>query len=266
MEAFEHLKEEVFPDVEIGLVHGRLPSEEKDEVMRKFYARELMILVATTVIEVGIDVPTASVMVVVGGSIAAVLICFPLKSFLGLAKVLKNVFFNKQENYAELIEQIVSLAETARRDGFGAHTVGYYRRAYDLFHTRGGCELLVAEYESRPLAAIMVFTQGTRAWYFYGASTPHERNRMPTYLLQWEAMRWAKSRGCTQYDLWGVPDADRDQLEAQFVSRTDGLWGVYRFKRGFGGALVRWAGAWDRPYVRPLCALYRRLFRGESPA
>ncbi len=62
-----------------------------------------------------IDYP--SLMVVVGGSIAAVLICFPLKSFLGLAKVLKNVFFNKQANYPELIEQIVSLAETARRDG-----------------------------------------------------------------------------------------------------------------------------------------------------
>ena len=58
-----------------------------------------------------------SIMVVCGGSICAVLISFPLKSFLGLAPVLKNVFFNKQENFAELIEQIVSLAETARRDG-----------------------------------------------------------------------------------------------------------------------------------------------------
>ena len=62
-----------------------------------------------------VDYP--SMMVVVGGCIAAVLICFPLKSFLGLARVLKNVFFNKQENTSELIEQLVSLAETARRDG-----------------------------------------------------------------------------------------------------------------------------------------------------
>jgi len=62
-----------------------------------------------------IDYP--SMMVVIGGSISAVLICFPLKSFLGVAKVSKNVFFNKQEHFGELIEQIVSLAETARRDG-----------------------------------------------------------------------------------------------------------------------------------------------------
>lgn len=62
-----------------------------------------------------IDYP--SVMVVVGGAVSAVLISFPLRSFLSLGRVAKNVFFNKQENIAELIEQIVSLAETARRDG-----------------------------------------------------------------------------------------------------------------------------------------------------
>ncbi len=60
---------------------------------------------------------TSSVLVVIGGSISAVLICFPLKSFLGTFKVAKNVFFNKQQDIAELIELIVSLAETARRDG-----------------------------------------------------------------------------------------------------------------------------------------------------
>ncbi|OHB67126.1 MAG: flagellar motor protein MotP [Planctomycetes bacterium RBG_13_63_9] len=60
---------------------------------------------------------SASVLVVVGGSIASVLICFPLKSFLGLFSVTKNVFFNKPQNVNELIELIVSLAETARRDG-----------------------------------------------------------------------------------------------------------------------------------------------------
>ena len=62
-----------------------------------------------------IDYP--SMMVVVGGSVAAALICFPLKNFLGMGLVFKNVFFNKQPDVSELIEQLVSLAETARRDG-----------------------------------------------------------------------------------------------------------------------------------------------------
>jgi chemotaxis protein MotA len=54
---------------------------------------------------------------VVGGSIAAVLICFPLKNIFGLHGVLKKVFLNKPESIPTLIEQLVSLAETARRDG-----------------------------------------------------------------------------------------------------------------------------------------------------
>ena len=71
---------------------------------------------------------------------------------------------------------------------------------------------------------------------------------MPTYLLQWEAMKWAKSRGCDEYDLWGVPDEDEATLESNFESRHDGLWGVYRFKRGFGGEIKRAAQALDRVY------------------
>lgn len=146
---------------------------------------------------------------------------------------------------------------TGARDGFGVHSADYFRRAYDLFHPAGLAELLLAEYDGQPLAALMVFARGARAWYFYGASNDEERNRMPTYLLQWQAMRWAKARGCASYDLWGVPDAPEETLEASFSNRSDGLWGVYRFKRGFGGQLLRSAGAWDYAYL----PLARRLAR-----
>jgi lipid II:glycine glycyltransferase (peptidoglycan interpeptide bridge formation enzyme) len=135
---------------------------------------------------------------------------------------------------------------TAERDEFGAHSFPYYQKAYDLFNPLHACELLVAEVEGEALAAIMIFSHGERAWYFYGASTGIKRNLMPNYLLQWEAMKWAKAKGCVSYDLWGVPDYPLDDLEAQFTERNDGLWGVYRFKRGFGGDLIQTAGAWDQ--------------------
>ncbi len=61
---FEHLKNEAFPGIRLGLLHGRLKTEEKDAVMRQFKEGEIQILVATTVIEVGIDIPNASVMVI----------------------------------------------------------------------------------------------------------------------------------------------------------------------------------------------------------
>lgn len=60
---FEHIKAR-FPNTPVGLLHGRMKSDEKDEVMRSFIKNELKILVSTTVIEVGVDVPNASVMIV----------------------------------------------------------------------------------------------------------------------------------------------------------------------------------------------------------
>lgn len=61
---FEYLAEEVFPDRKLGLLHGQMPGDEKDRVMREFLAGDIHLLVATTVIEVGIDVPNATIMVI----------------------------------------------------------------------------------------------------------------------------------------------------------------------------------------------------------
>ena len=151
--------------------------------------------------------------------------------------------------------------ETAERDAFGAHNQAYFQKTYDLFYPKGKCELLVAEAEGEPVAALMVFAQGKRAWYLYGASRSAHREKMPTYMLQWEAIRWAKSKDCQVYDLWGIPDADEETLEAQFLKRSDGLWGVYRFKRGFGGRVTRTMGAWDRVYNPVLYRLYNLVIR-----
>jgi ATP-dependent DNA helicase RecG len=61
---FEHLRDRVFPNFRIGLLHGKMKTAEKDEVMRRFVSGETQILVATTVIEVGVDVPNASLMII----------------------------------------------------------------------------------------------------------------------------------------------------------------------------------------------------------
>ena len=61
---FEKLKREVFPDLKLGLLHGRLKGKEKDEIMNKFKVGEIDILVSTSVVEVGVDVPNATIMVI----------------------------------------------------------------------------------------------------------------------------------------------------------------------------------------------------------
>lgn len=153
--------------------------------------------------------------------------------------------------------------QTSERDAFGVHRKEYYQKVYDLFHPVGACELLTAEYDSQPLASIFVMARGEYAYYMYGASSNAERNRMPTYLVQWEAMKWAKAHGCKWYDLWGIPDLEEDELETSFSQRHahDGLWGVYRFKRGFGGETWRSVGAWDKVYNQPLYWLYQRYLK-----
>ncbi|MDW8065948.1 MAG: peptidoglycan bridge formation glycyltransferase FemA/FemB family protein [Anaerolineae bacterium] len=150
------------------------------------------------------------------------------------------------------------LRQTATRDRFAIHTFDYYRAAYERFVPHLA-RLWLACYEEEPIAALMAFAWGERAWYFYGASGDRHREKMPAYALQWTTIRWAKARGCRWYDMWGIPDEDPEILEAHFTARRDGLWGVYRFKRGFGGRIVRWAGAFDRVYSPRLYRLIRRL-------
>jgi len=64
MQMYDELSKKIMPDLRVGLLHGRLNADEKDAIMRRFQQGEIDVLVSTTVIEVGVDVPNASVMVV----------------------------------------------------------------------------------------------------------------------------------------------------------------------------------------------------------
>lgn len=152
---------------------------------------------------------------------------------------------------------------TGQRNEFGVHDPDYYARAFDLFVPHHAA-LLLAEHEGDVLAAIMVFAVGDTAQYLYGASSNDKRNLMASYGIQWQAIQWAKARGCHYYDMWGIPDEDYDTLEAQFQDRSDGLWGVYGFKRGWGGDVVRSAGTWDLVYNRFIYTAYRAALRIRS--
>jgi peptidoglycan pentaglycine glycine transferase (the first glycine) len=137
--------------------------------------------------------------------------------------------------------------ETSSRDEFIIRPLAYYRDAWQAFMEADLAHLFIAEYEDQPLAGLILFRFGNKVWYMYGASRDLHRNLMPNHLLQWEAIRWAKTQGCTVYDLWGAPDV---------LDESDPLWGVYRFKEGFGGQFVHHIGAYDYPVSRSLYQLY----------
>lgn len=150
---------------------------------------------------------------------------------------------------------------TGERGQFGVHSEQYYKSVFEIFSKKEDCVLLIAYYKEQPLAGLLLFIKGKRAWYFYGASNDLERNRMPTYLIQFKAMQIAAGHGCEEYDLWGVPDFPLEELEENFMNRNDGLWSVYRFKRGFGGELHRTAGVFQRILRPEIYHLYQFAYR-----
>lgn len=138
-------------------------------------------------------------------------------------------------------------AETSIRNGFVIRDRQYYERVWKILYKAGMLEFLIATFSGEPIAGLILFHFGKRAYYFYGMSRETHRDLMPTYLLQWEAIRTAQDFGCEIYDLWGAPDEFSDQ---------DPMWGVYRFKEGLGGQVIRTIGAWDYPVNSFIYNLY----------
>jgi peptidoglycan pentaglycine glycine transferase (the first glycine) len=128
---------------------------------------------------------------------------------------------------------------TSERDQFGIHTLDYYLQAWHIFMPRQQGRLFLAEYEGQLLAGIFVSLYAKQGIYLYGASSDEQRNLMPNYLLQWEAIRWAKAQGAKQYDFWGIPATDAE---------AEAMAGVYRFKSGWGGEVVRFVGCYQHVY------------------
>jgi len=177
-----------------------------------------------------------------------------------IRKSLKNDI-NYYEGTRDDLDDFNELIQlTGNRNEFGVHTDAYYEMVYDLFIPEYGV-MLMAKHEDTPLAGIMVFALGDTAWYVYGASSREKRNLYATYGIQWQAIQWAKTYGCTYYDMWGIPDEDEETLEAQFRDRSDGLWGVYGFKRGWGGEVVRSIGTWDKVFNPLVYTAYRTALK-----
>jgi peptidoglycan pentaglycine glycine transferase (the first glycine) len=151
-------------------------------------------------------------------------------------------------------------AETSVRDGFIIRDEGYYQTVWKMFMSNMDSSItnyqlpiafpLIAEVDHEAVAGLFLFLFASRAYYIYGMSRDTHREKMPTYLLQWEAMKRAKSAGCTVYDLWGAPEV---------FDESDSMWGVYRFKEGLGGRVVRTLGAWDYAPNRLMYKLYSEI-------
>ena len=99
-------------------------------------------------------------------------------------------------------------------------------------------QLLVAYYDGIPLSAMFLVLSSYRATYLYGASSSQMRNVMSTYALQWKAIQIAKANNCFEYDMFGI---------APSPNPSHPMYGLYKFKQGFGGEIYHQLGCWDYP-------------------
>jgi peptidoglycan pentaglycine glycine transferase (the first glycine) len=151
------------------------------------------------------------------------------------------------------------LHRTGQRCGFAVRVPDYYRRQWEIFFEKGQAVLLMAFHAHDLLAVRTIFSFGRHAAEFQAGASICYRHLHPDYLLIWEALKWAKARGCETYDLWGIPDEVGQMVshgqELPVDHGTSGLWGVYQFKRGFSKDVVFHTQAHDYIYAPLLYSL-----------
>jgi lipid II:glycine glycyltransferase (peptidoglycan interpeptide bridge formation enzyme) len=145
-------------------------------------------------------------------------------------------------------------ASTTRRQGIERHPFSYFRTLLELASNPGESDtdirLLLARVGDSAAAGMLLALQGRRALYLFGASSVRNRAVAPSHRLQWRAMKLARDRGCTSYDLFGIPPSRKP---------SHPMHGLFRFKTGFGGTILHRRGCWDYPFDLGLYAQIRGL-------
>jgi lipid II:glycine glycyltransferase (peptidoglycan interpeptide bridge formation enzyme) len=155
------------------------------------------------------------------------------------------------------------MSDTADRNEFGIHSRAYYADFLRIFGD--DTILLFSRLAGGELAAVLIAARfGKEAIYMYGASSTQHRADGAAFLLQFEAMRWARELGCDTYDLWGIPEEDPEKVSGDGATaiagtRGDDWRGLYRFKTGFGGEIISYPPVLERRHSPVLPWLARKL-------
>jgi len=154
------------------------------------------------------------------------------------------------------------LTDTANRNEFEGHSREYYDDFLAVFGD--DAYFVFARFEGNLCAVVIAASFGETATYMYGASSTVHRGHGAAFLLQFEAMKWGRDRGCKHYDLWGIPKQDPESVTNEDKSSIAGTkgndWrGIFRFKTGFGGRIVSLPDTLERQYIPGLPWLARKL-------
>lgn len=139
----------------------------------------------------------------------------------------------------------------ARNEDYAYYDLEYYQEAWHQFAPHGLMKLFLAYYDNEPLGALIAIAFGKWAVYKWGASSNAHRDLMPNNLLQWEAIRWSKEKGCAFYDLGGISPPIAEAINQGQDPATIATGGTARFKLGFGD-MITFPDSFDNSYgIRP---------------
>lgn len=139
--------------------------------------------------------------------------------------------------------------ETAKRNRFTPRGKNYFISICEMLFANNVGEILIAEHEGEPLAVFILTYYDGLASYLYGASSSTKRNLMAPYAAHFAAMKRAKERGCTIYDLLQIAPADAPERHP-YTHLT-------YFKEQFGGQRVDLVGGWDYIYESLLYQVFK---------
>ena len=166
----------------------------------------------------------------------------------------KDVSVFRVKDRAQVDDFYLLLQETAERDRFTVRPPAYFHTLWEELVEHKLAHYFLAFHERTALAGAILFTLGRRAWYVYGASSSENRNLQASSLIQWEMIQFAKSLGCRIYDFRGVSG----NLDPEHP-----LYGLYRFKEGFGAQLKEYVGEYDLPISKGGYLLWRQGLRAH---
>lgn len=138
------------------------------------------------------------------------------------------------------------LKQTTQRDRFHAHNEEFYKNM--LTELRENAALYLAQYQNQVIAGIIVTYFKDTATYYFGASGNEHRNLMAPYLLQWQAIKDAKTQGCQKYDLFGIAPPDAKNHPWQSVTE---------FKNKFGGKTISYQKPQEYTFKKLLHLAYK---------
>lgn len=156
--------------------------------------------------------------------------------------------FRANEN-TSIDDFYAALSETGERNQFLTRSPEYFRHVYNTLKKEDRILLLTGYVEDKPVISSLTLCLGDKSWAVYGGQTGSHRNLYTYHAMNWERIVWAHGQGARWFDFYGVPG---------HVGEDHPLYGLYHFKKSFGGDFVAFIGEWDLPLSKPFYSLWEK--------